>query len=494
MNLFDFLKREALRIKIENGDITYRRTSEHCVDLFGVIGFSRANLAELVDLFNRAYKENPKLALKILMYARDIRGGLGEREVFRTIFKSLCKNDTKVARQLLPYISDVGRYDDIFAALFTPVEQDVVAIVYTILREDIDSLARGGNVSLLSKWMPSINTSNRESVLMAKRLAKRLHMNDAQYRKMLSSLRKGRIVENNLRERDYTFDYQSIPTLALRKYRQSFYKNDTDRYTDYINSLSDEEKKVNTTTIYLCDIIKDAQNIFSINEMSEENKLIMQERWDNIERNQNLENTIVVRDGSSSMACNNCLPLLIANSLSIYFSELLSGKFKNKFITFSKEPKLVELESTDLYGKLVELSNCNDASNIDISKVYELLLNIYKEGINKDDIIKRILIITDVDFEVGVEGVSNFKTFKKRFEMLGIEIPEIIYWNVNAKNIRFATSLEYENISYISGTSNKILESLIKNGKIDNENFVNDVVSKYDYIDDFEMEWILMGY
>ena len=164
MKLFDLLKKETSKVETENGDIAYATTSNYCVDLFGVIGAARFNLDGILDLFNNAYQENPKLALKILMYSRDIRNGIGERDVFRTIFSSLCFNNGEVARQLLPYVAEVGRYDDILVGLHTPIEEDVVNLIKTTLEKDLENLKKGENISLLAKWMPSINTSNKEVV------------------------------------------------------------------------------------------------------------------------------------------------------------------------------------------------------------------------------------------------------------------------------------------------------------------------------------------
>ena len=80
-----------------------------------------------------------------------------------------------------------------------------------------------GTVSLLAKWLPSVNASNGETVGKAKRVARYLGMTDAVYRKTLVELRKKiRIIENNLREKDYSVDYSKQPSKAMFKYRKAF--------------------------------------------------------------------------------------------------------------------------------------------------------------------------------------------------------------------------------------------------------------------------------
>lgn len=71
---------------MENGAPTYRTTGSACLDLFGTIGaMQNAKEEEICVRFLEAYLEDPDLAMKILFFARDVRGGMGERRVFRVI-------------------------------------------------------------------------------------------------------------------------------------------------------------------------------------------------------------------------------------------------------------------------------------------------------------------------------------------------------------------------------------------------------------------------
>lgn len=485
MRLFDFLKKVSNISKTEKGDITHTTTLSYCVDLFGVIGSSRTNLNEIVNLFNLAYNENPKLALKILMYTRDIKNGLGERATFRAIFRNLCVHRASVARQIIPYINMIGRYDDLFEALHTDVEKDVIKLVKKTLKDDLDNLDCNHDISLLAKWMPSINASSKETIKKAKYLAMKLGLTNEEYRKMLSKLRKGKIIENNLREKDYSFDYNKVPSRAIYKYRRAFVRNDLKRYQDFLLSVKGGVSKIHTETLHLYDILKEAYGSWGeIKKLNKNEKLAMQVKWDNFKKDYKLGNTIIVRDGSESMGCDNGLPLLIVDSLTLYFSSLLSGGFKNKFITFSNNPEIVELKSPSIYDKLLELSKYKDHTSSDITKVYDLLIEAYKNGIERKDMIKRIIIISDMEFDACLDGVSSYEHFKKQFENINMEIPEVIFWNVNARNIHFASDNKHKNIRYISGASSRVIENLITDGKLENIEFVIDTVSKYDFIEE----------
>ena len=235
------LKNEANLTYTENGAVTLGSTGSNCLDLFATIGaLRREDENEITDRFIRAYTEDPDTAMKILFFARDIRGGLGERRVFRSIIKWLAMNEAESVRKNIGFFSEFGRFDDLLTLMGTPCEKDALEYIANQLYDDLEAYAAGESVSLLAKWLPSVNATNRDTVYMAKRIARALGMSDADYRKVLSTLRaKIRIIENNLREKDYTFDYEAQPSRALFKYRAAFVRNDSERYKSFINRASE---------------------------------------------------------------------------------------------------------------------------------------------------------------------------------------------------------------------------------------------------------------
>ncbi|MBQ3373697.1 MAG: DUF2828 family protein, partial [Oscillospiraceae bacterium] len=218
------LKREANKTYTENGAVSNRSTGKDCLDLFATIGaLRRQSENEIVTRFLRAYTENPDIAMKILFYSRDIRGGLGERRVFRTVLRWLAENEKDSLIRNLPYIAEYGRWDDLLVLLDTPCRAEAMALLKKQFRADLAAAENKGEVSLLGKWLPSVNASSVETVSMAKQIARAFGLSDRDYRKALVTLRTQiRILENNLRERDYTFDYAKQPSKAMFKYRRAF--------------------------------------------------------------------------------------------------------------------------------------------------------------------------------------------------------------------------------------------------------------------------------
>ena len=258
--MLESLKKEANITYTENGAVTHKSTFSSCLDLFATIGgLRRADAGEIIKRFVRAYAEDPDTAMKILFYARDVRGGLGERRVFRIILEYLAEYEKQSALRNISNVAEYGRYDDLLALVGTECEKEVFEFIKNRLKLDKTAMNAGAEVSLLAKWLPSVNATNKDTVRQAKVVAKALGMNCGEYRKLLSSLRAYiKIIENNLREKDYTFDYSKQPSRAMLKYRNAFIRNDNDRYQEFLNKVASGEIKLNTGTLAPYEIIRPA--------------------------------------------------------------------------------------------------------------------------------------------------------------------------------------------------------------------------------------------
>ena len=473
----------------ENGDRAYKTSGYYCLDYFSLIGGMRYNYTNALNNFMKAYKEDPILAIKILFFARDIRGGLGERNIFRFTFNALCNLAPNVAKQVLAYIPTYGRYDDLFSAYSTPVRKEVVKMIKEQLNEDIQNKKDNKGISLLAKWMPSINTSSSETRVLAKKLASSLGMSNEEYRKTLSMLRKDFIIENNLREKDYSFDYESVPGGAMFKYRGAFFKHDEERYSAFLDAVNSGEKKINSSTIFPYEVIRKFEN-GDVNTKKDANAL--DTIWNSFSREGIDSKTIVVRDGSGSMYdCEKVSANSVATSLALLFAERLEGEFKNKFITFSSHPKLVEVEGKTIKEKYNFISQFDDYSNTNIEKVYKLILNVYSNpNFKKEDALDRIVIISDMEFDCIEEDneISTYEFFKKEFEKLGFKLPEVVFWNVRARSTHLPVTMNEANVKLVSGASSSIIDMVIKNDSTTPYEMMLKCLEKYSCFDSLIIE------
>ena len=478
------IKRELSKGYTENGDLSYSSTLNANLDFFGRAGSLRYDYDEAVKLFLLAYVEDDILALKNLLYLRDIRDGYGERDLFRKILLSLLDNNyfDEEIKKVIDYIPEIGRYDDLIYLLNTNNEEAkkyIITCIKAKILEDMYLYSEGKPISLLAKWMPSINTSSKETRKMALYLSRELFEGDnAEYRKTLSKLRKHiGIIETNLTNKDYTFNYNEVPGKALMKYVNAFMRNDEKRYREFLDDLKKDNKKLQEKAEKLMP--------YEIIRLIKHDEELANSMWDSLDKTSHNLRTIVVRDGSGSMkyGCGGIIPLDIADALAIYMSERINGDMKNKFITFSSKPELVEFkEGMSLSQKVNFLENYYDCSNTDIEKTYNLIYEVNK-NLEKDERIESVIIVSDMQFDPSYCGcnVSTFDVLKKKFEEAGMKLPKMVFWNVSNKKQVFA-SQDLEYVQYISGFSKNIFTNIVEGVEINAIDLMVNVLSKYDEI------------
>lgn len=461
--MLNYLKNQANKTLTENGAEAFASTMSDCLDLFSTVGALRqAEEKEIEKRFLRAWAENPNLALKTAFYARDVRGGLGERRVFRIILSYLAKAAPETVIQNLPFIVEMGRYDDLLPLMGTQCESAVVSFISQQMKKDILTLESGGqNISLLGKWLPSVNASNPETIRTGKKLAKAFHMNDAEYRKTLSRLRKGiAILENNLREKDYSFDYSVQPSKAMLKYRKAFLRNDEERYRQYMEQVVAGKAKLNTGTLFPYEVVASCLKFGFVTPLSAEERQALDATWHALPDYTNDQNALVVADGSGSMysvyAKNSPSPASVAISLAIYFAQRNQGKFQGHFMTFSRRPKLVEIKGADLFEQVRYCASFNEVANTNIEAVFQLLLDTaVKKHLKQSDLPSVIYIISDMEFDRCAENSSltNFQSAKAKFQKAGYKLPKIIFWNVASRSLQQPVASNEQGVVLVSGCS-----------------------------------------
>lgn len=412
--MLEYLKQQSNKTFTENGAVTYSSTLSDCLDLFATVGALRhGSDEEIQSRFMRAYTENKDIAMKLLFFARDIRGGLGERRVFRIILNRLALKEPQSIRKNLSYIAEYGRFDDLMVLFGTPLEKDMLEYIKTLVKL-------------------------------------RAHI---------------RIIENNLRTKDYTFDYEKQPSKALFKYRNAFIRNDDERYNAFLDRVKTGEARLNTKTLTPYEIITP----FFKRNVSDEERAAINASWNSLEDFTSDENALAVIDGSGSMYWNaNPIPATVALSLGIYFAERNRGAFKNHFITFSQNPQLVKIKGEDILDKVRYCHDYNECANTNIQRVFELILNTAKNNnVPNDELPKRLYIISDMEFDYCTDdaSVTNFEYAKKLFENSGYTLPELAFWNVASRNRQQPVTKNEQGVLLVSGCTPRIF-SMVANGSL----------------------------
>ena len=232
-----------------NGMKARKSTANACVDLFYNIGASRGK--NIVPQFTAAYVENSDLALRIALWARDARGGSGERELFRSILKYLEKTDKTAALALLARVPELGRWDDIFVFTDPTLKSAAYVMLGNALRE------RNG---LAAKWTPRKGEVARE-------IREFFGMTPKQYRKSLVALTN--VVETQMCANDWdNINYSHVPSVAHARYKKAFGRHGT-TYAEYVTKLVKGEAgaKINAGAVFPYDVLKGAVNRYSRSSM-----------------------------------------------------------------------------------------------------------------------------------------------------------------------------------------------------------------------------------
>lgn len=468
----DLIKALQIENTITNtkGGQYYETSFDANLDFFA--GISRNNTAlKIKDCFVKALSENNELALANLLYVLDIRGGKGERRIFKKCFVTLCNTNKDLALKVLKFIPSLGRYDYICHGLYTLINDEVVALIKEQLNKDMVT----NSPSLLAKWLPSLRTHNTNNK-QAKYLVKQLGISEKEYRVMLSTLRaKINIVEKNLTNK--TFDnikFNEVPSKAMLKYKNFFNDNLTEKYHEYLASLVKKESKVNTSGLFCYEIIK------KVYEFNHNDDILLDAMWKqqkDVLHGIN-KNILVVADTSGSMTIPNNIPIATSIGLALYTASHNTGVFKDHFITFSSRPKLQKVQGKTITEMVRNVDVIVD--NTDIDKVFQLLLKTAeKHNLNDNDMPSHILIVSDMEFDAGVysKEETNFKGWKKAFEEKGYKLPTIIFWNV-AAHTNGLPATKYDNdVVMVSGFSTNILENIFT---LENYNPVDCMLSTLD--------------
>lgn len=461
----------------ENGARGYKTTNHSLLDMnFKVSSYRNSSDTTIISDFMKAFYEDRVLAMKWLFYARDAREGLGERKLFRVVMKHLAKEYPDMVAKLVPLFAEYGRFDDLFSLIGTKVEALAIQSIISTLVLDIQKCEKGEqNVSLLAKWMPSENASSEESKRLAKLFAKKMGISNKEYRKMLSKLRSYiGIVETTMSNREWgEIDYEKVPSRANLIYNSAFLRHDEIRRRDFLGAVEKGEAKINSSVLFPHDIAhKYIHNSWYQTTIKPLDRGLeaMWKALPNTVKGGN--STIVVADGSGSMTSTvggtSISALTIANALAIYFAERCEGEFKNKYITFSSRPQLVNLKGETLKENLSIALTHNEVANTNIKATFDLILNAaVRSKMSQEDLPKNILIISDMEFDGATYerriDATLFDTIAAQYAQYGYTLPRLIFWNVCGRTNTIPVKSNSAGVALVSGFSPNIVKMVMSN-------------------------------
>lgn len=480
MNTFmNQLKNDTNFKYTENGGVAHKTTNSAVYDLFALgAAYRTRSDADCILLFKNALEEDESLALKCLFYIRDCRGGQGERRFFRVCMKWLAQEHPEAARRNLEHIAFFGRWDDLYTFVDTPLEKDTFNLIKKQLILDMSCKENG--ISLLGKWLKSENASSKETKTLARITKESLNLTSKEYRQMLSKLRKKiNVLERLMSANEWDkIVFDKIPSKAGLIYKNAFARRDIIA-KKYEHFARDKKTKVNAGTLYPYEVVKKAIRCGNRN-ILDTDRLMVNKYWENLPNyfKDREDSMMCVVDTSASMWGT---PINVAISLGLYCAERLRGPFANHYISFSRNPLLIETEGIDFVDKVHRIYRTNLCENTNLTGVFDLLLKTaIKSKVRKEDIPKTIVVISDMEIDSATSqgwrwkpkenswtqdnAQTEMEAIRKEWAAYGLKLPRLIYWNVDARQNTILDS--GPNVSFVSGMSPTIFKSILtgKNG------------------------------
>lgn len=467
----------------ENGMTTNSSSLNDCVNLFFQIGAMRGKDKQvLINTFVKAYNENALTAMRLLFWARDVRGGAGERQIFRDIVQYLANTQTKSLSKNLSLFSEYGRWDDLLVLIGTKLENEALGVIKKGL-EDKNGLC--------AKWLPRPNVGNREKKRQASAIRKYLGLTPKEYRKTLSEL--SNTVEQLMCSKNWNaIEYSKLPSKAMSDYMKAFSKNDLERFQAYLEAVKSGDAKINAGAVYPYDITKNMKHGSSDGANVQWNALPNYMTG-------NTERLLPVVDVSGSMDCSaggsqsvTCMDVSI--SLGLYISERNVGQFKDAFVTFSSDPQL-QILSGSLSERYNQLASAEWGMSTNIQAVFELILNQGKKhNVPESEMPTMILILSDMEFNSATNSNNGWGESRKHnwgptaqqmieamYSDAGYTMPKIVYWNLNARNNNFPVQFDESGTALVSGFSPALLTNLLSGEDLSPVSMMNQVVNSARY-------------
>lgn len=453
MSFMDDLEIETSTTLTENGGRALSTTGDKLLNLFAVLGALRTRPTDVIDKFDAAFRENADLATKVVFYGRDVRGGLGERAVGRLMLRELALLYPEVVVANFKNIVKFGRYDDLFVFFDTSVETDMIEFIKKQLVFDKRQMDKYGNVSLLAKWMPSINASSEHTKALAHRFVKALNTTPREYRKTLSALRKYiDVTEVKMSANKWTdIDYKAVPSNAMSNYGSAFARHDYVGFNRYMDAVKSGDVKINAATLYPYNVIETMYG----------NRDVAEAQWKALPNYVEGDNNfLIMADVSGSMMGR---PMATSVGLAIYFAERNHGAFANKFMTFTDIPRIVDVTGDDLFEKYCSVTD-HVGFDTNLEAAFDTILSTaVRTNCPQEDLPKALVIISDMEINAWHGGSLTFtEEMRKRFADAGYEMPKLVYWNVDSRKDTFLASKNDPNAILVSGQSASTFKNLIK--------------------------------
>jgi len=464
--------------RTENGMKARQSTANALTDLFFKIGAMRGQ--NVIPAWTAARVQDAGLAARIALWARDIRGGAGERKIFRDILVDLANTDQIRASDVMRKVPELGRWDDLLVLVGTPMEEQAFFMIQCALED---------NMGLCAKWMP------RQGPVAAK-LRNYLGWTPKFYRKRLVELTK--VVETQMCAKDWdNINFNHVPSVASARYKKAFSRH-TEKYKEWASALVSKdpevakEVKVNAGAVYPYDVLRGMIGHYRSN-YNQDNLNHILAQWEALPNYVGDANVLPIVDVSGSMTSpaggwkskSNVTCLDVSVSLGLYLADKNKGKFKDTFLTFSGKPELLHLEG-NILDKAKQMVDSKWEMNTNLHAAIEKILQVAIEGnVPQEEMPQTLLILSDMQFDQCARyDDTAMQMIARKYADAGYSMPNIVFWNLSAHD-NVPAKFDDNGVALVSGFSPAIVKGVLA---ADLDNFTPEAImlktimsDRYDY-------------
>lgn len=481
----------------ENGAAAFASSGSAISDLFFKL-IRDMGRESATSYFYNSWMEDPIATLKILLHCRDCRDGKGERLIVLYCLSWLRQYKPKTYVKNLRAFIGVGYYQDLLnlaidaektnqTRLGTKDLIELEVFAEQLLLDDAN-LNTDNPVSLAAKWAPTEGHSHDRTYEFSRRIAKlvfpgqKLSHSMKCYRKLLTKLRNHlKVVERKMASNEWSdIVYSHVPAKAHKRYTEAFKVHDQERYQEYLANLKSNKTTIKSTGLQPHELVKPFMSYDSV----VENEDTLQAQWNDMVTKQrnNLKGSFDILplcDVSGSMEGQ---PMEVCIALGLMVSELATGPFKNKVLTFEANPKLMNIEGISLKDRVKYLKKAPWGGNTNLMAAFEQILN-YAVTMNctQEQLPKILVIFSDMQFDRACPTKDTvYELAKQKFEAEGYKLPSVVFWNLRDTKDSFPVSINDHGVALMSGFSSQLLKLFMNDpDNISPLNMIKVVLDKY---------------
>jgi len=443
-----------------NGAVTQETSLSKCVDLFFLAGASRRiSESEIIQTFCEARAENKQLAWRIVLWARDCRGGAGEKRFFRVIGKFALEHFSDEWDHIAIAVPEVGSWKDLFL-IEEPTKNNLNFLAI--------QLQENKNKGLLAKYFPR---KGKWFTAMHKYLG----WTPKALRKFLVSETK--VVEHAICKNQIgLINYSTVPSVAMNRYKNLFDRKDGSRFNTYIQDVLDGKSKINSSVLFPNDILSPlvSGDRYRFGADSDEVSAI-QAQWNALPDYMEdcTDRVLPLCDVSGSM---HGLPMEVSVALGLYISERNKGIFKDAVMTFSADPEMHHITGRSIEERVNSLMCADWGMNTNLQKTFQVILDTAVNNcLPESEMPNKLLIISDMEFDqCGTQ--TNLEGIRDQYEVAGYTLPEIVFWNVNGRPNNVPARSNDQGIGLVSGFSPAILKTILAGQVVNPVQLMRDAV------------------